>query len=666
MHRRSLDQFTESTDSKRLQMNAELSLKRGDPNIDLMGLRSRSTDGRLRGLDGLRAIAVAAVFLFHADLLWARGGYLGVDLFFVISGFLITSLLIGEGERKGRVHLGAFYWRRAKRLLPASFLMMTAAVLAATIFAPDALPRLRRDVPASLAYATNWELIYAGTSYFETMGRQPLLQHLWSLAIEEQFYIIWAPLIALLLPRFGRRGLLALTGSLAIGSLMWMSVLALWLGYPNTGDPSRLYFGTDTHGFPLLIGAMLGLIWKPNAHDPAPGGRFLYKLVGLGGAAALIIELSLMSAVGEETSWLYPWGFIASATTTVVLIITGTYRGSIFGPILDMQPMRWIGERSYGIYLWHWPIFMLTRPDLDLDWDAVTIFVVRVVLTVGLAALSYRFVELPIRHGFLVGIGERMASPTGSRKIRWQGILFCSGVSLSAFTVAMVLVGASPETAPAADFRQVMAGGPASVPPDSPLDLTELPPAAAVKPTVPDPVFPPEPQSPEPQRTEPGQAETYSGKDLTAIGDSVLLGSTQALNSKLAGATVHAKVGWQAGDVLNQIRELRDANKLTAVVAIHLGTNGYVAETQLNAILSLLSNCKRVLLVNTRVPRRWMQPNNELFDRTYGKYDNVVLVDWRAASAGHIDWFVSDGVHLRPVGQRAFVTEIMKAGKLIS
>ena len=646
-------------------MSAELSWSRGDPSIDQVGRQSwtsslPSTDGRLRGLDGLRAIAVVAVFLFHADLFWARGGYLGVDLFFVISGFLITSLLIGEGERKGRVHLGAFYCRRAKRLLPASFLMMIAAVLAATAFAPDALPRLRLDVPASLAYVTNWELIYAGTSYFETMGRQPLLQHLWSLAIEEQFYIIWAPLISLLLPRFGLRGFLALTGSLAIGSLMWMSVLAMWLGYPNTGDPSRLYFGTDTHGFPLLIGAMLGLIWKPNAHDPVPGGPFLGKLLVLGGAAALIIELSLMFAVGEESSWLYPWGFIASATTTVVLIITGTYRGSLFGPILDMQPMRWIGERSYGIYLWHWPIFMLTRPDLDLDWDAVTIFVVRVVLTVGLAALSYRFVELPIRHGFLVGMGEGMASPTGPRKIRWQGTLFFAGASVAAVTVAIVLVAAPPKAAPAADVRQAMAGGAAAMLPGSPLDLTELPPTAAGKPTVPDPVF-----APEPQRAEPRQADTYSGKDLTAIGDSVLLGSSHALTSKLAGATVHATVGWQAGDVLNQIKELRDANKLTAVVAVHLGTNGYVTEPQLNAILSLLSNCKRVLLVNTRVPRRWMEPNNELIDRTYGKYDNVVLVDWRAASAGHRDWFVSDGVHLRPVGQRAFVAEIMKAGKLI-
>jgi peptidoglycan/LPS O-acetylase OafA/YrhL len=210
-----------------------------------------SVAGRIDGLDGLRAIAIVAVLLFHGDLYWARGGYLGVDLFFVLSGFLITGLLANEIQSSGRLHLSRFYWRRAKRLLPAAWLMMVCVTVAAAWIAVDALPRLRGDAVASLFYMTNWELLSVHTSYFEATGRQPLLQHLWSLAIEEQFYIAWAILVPLGLHYFGRRGLAALAVLLAMTSAAWMWVLAAKMGYPDHGDPSRLYFGTDTHGFSL-------------------------------------------------------------------------------------------------------------------------------------------------------------------------------------------------------------------------------------------------------------------------------------------------------------------------------------------------------------------------------------------------------------------------------
>ena len=359
-----------------------------------------SAQGRLTGLDGLRAIAVTAVFLFHADFMWARGGYLGVDLFFVISGFLITSLLIAEGEAKGRINLGSFYWRRAKRLLPASYMVMTAAIIAAFVWAPDALPRLRWDALASLFYVTNWELLYHGGSYFETMGRQPLLLHLWSLAIEEQFYLIWAPIVFLALPRLGRVPLIALAGAGAIVSAAWMANLGAEMGYPGEGDPTRLYFGTDTHGFPLMIGAFFGLLWRPNYGAARP---FLLGTVAAWalGLTALAASLWLMATMGEETPWLYPWGFLASAAASATLILCATYRGAGFGDWLDTQPMRWIGERSYGIYLWHWPIFMVLRPGVDLDLDGWPVQVLRFALTFAAAELSYRFVEMPIRRGAL-------------------------------------------------------------------------------------------------------------------------------------------------------------------------------------------------------------------------------------------------------------------------
>jgi peptidoglycan/LPS O-acetylase OafA/YrhL len=605
----------------------------------------RTTDDRLSGLDGLRAIAVIAVVLFHADVTWARGGYLGVDLFFVISGFLITGLLVGEIGRTGTLALGQFYLRRAKRLLPASWLMIAAVVIAAAALAPDALPRLRSDALASLVYMTNWELILSGKSYFESMGRQPLLLHLWSLAIEEQFYIFWAPVIFLCARRFRPRLLAVGAALLAAASIFWMARLASGMGYPEQGDPTRLYFGTDTHGFSLLIGATLGLIWRPDrmraaASLPVQEGIFLLGMVAL---AALVLMFAFMD---EATAWLYPWGLLSGVAASAVLIVTATSRGAYFGRWLDSQPMRWIGERSYGIYLWHWPIYMLTRPDLDLQLPESTVFALRIVLTFGISALSYRFVEMPIRKGaierWLAELRQRQMRLRERLATRHMPLAFAGGAVL--FAAAIVLIAAPSQTSPAADVVDAMG--------------LKAPDAA----TQPDA---PRPAAMASQSADSPQAERFTGTDLTAIGDSVLLGSSRVLKRMLPGATIYATVGWQAASVLDQIKALRKAGTLTPVVLVHLGTNGYVTERQLREMLDLLADRKRVLLVNTHVPRRWMDPNNDLIDQVLPDYPNVVLVDWKDISSGHREFFVSDGVHLTVPGQKAFVGEIVRVGGFV-
>ncbi|MEJ1968342.1 MAG: acyltransferase family protein [Rhizomicrobium sp.] len=613
-------------------------------------------DGRLPGLDGLRAIAVAAVFLFHADISWVRGGFLGVDLFFVISGFLITGLLVGEIERTGRLKLADFYVRRARRLLPASYLMTVAVILTAAFVAPDALPRLRSDTLASIAYLTNWELIYSGKSYFADIARQPLLLHLWSLAIEEQFYIVWAPVLYFLVPRLGRRALALMAGGLAVASIAWMAVLAAQIGYPDSGaDPTRLYFGTDTHGFGLLIGAMLGLLWRPN-HQARATNPAVREGVFLAGLLPLAATLTLMGLMGEETAWLYPWGFLLSALTSAALIMAATYRSAGFGAVLDLQPLRWLGERSYGLYLWHWPIFMLTRPDIDLHLPPDEIFVLRLALTLGISALSYKYVEQPIRHGALGRAWMRLRS-VEQRKLRhfaWRAAAVLTMAGAAVGTAAVVLIFAPAVTAPAQDVLAAMgmnaSTGLASIPPGT----------GIIKPIV--PVAPKAPA----KKTAAAAADVFTGEDLTAVGDSVLLGSSAVLTRTLPGAHVYATVGWQAANVLNQLKALADAKALTPVVLIHLGTNGYVTEDQLRQMLTLVKAQKRVILVNTHVPRRWQDANNELIERVARDFPNVVVADWNNVSQGQPDFFVSDGVHLTVPGMHMFVAELMRAGHLVS
>lgn len=628
---------------------------------------------RLSGLDGLRAIAVAAVVLFHADFYWARGGYLGVDLFFIISGFLITGLLAREVDATGRVRLGDFYWRRAKRLLPASWLMMVTAVVMAALFARDALPHLRTDTLASLLYVTNWELLHSNTSYFEATGRQPLLQHLWSLAIEEQFYIVWAPLALLVLPRIGRRALAFIAIALGVASAAWMAVLAYKMGYPEQGDPSRLYFGTDTHGFALLFGAALGLCWQPSRKTSSPGlirhaGGLLLGLAALAGMGALF------AVMGEETPTLYPWGFLLAALAGLLLVATATHPGLIFGRCLDVRPLRWIGERSYGIYLWHWPIFMLTRPGIDLrGLDGNSVFALRIAATLVIAALSYRFVETPIRHGAIERI-VRDARTASRRLSGWfRGIAMAACVTLAFGLMGSILWHAPVQAGPAQDVREALNVDAPVTPATSIKDQTD--PAAEVAADVaeslePVPAVsvetPVEPMASTEQPAQPGEPamESFTGDDITAVGDSVLLGSSRLLKATLPGTDVHATMGWQAADVIRQLKTLKSTGSLRAVTLVHLGTNGYVTEDQLRQILSMLSDCKRVVLVNTHVPRRWMEANNALIDRVAPDFPNVVVVRWSDTSENQPDYFVSDGVHLTTIGQRIFITQIMRTGHL--
>jgi peptidoglycan/LPS O-acetylase OafA/YrhL len=635
--------------------------------------QSKPQPARLRGLDGLRAIAVGAVLLYHADISWVKGGYLGVDLFFVISGFLITGLLADQrtsvsGAASGL--LWAFYWRRAKRLLPAAWLMITAAVIAAALFANDALPRLRTDALASFFYVTNWELIRHGTSYFESFGRQPLLMHLWSLAIEEQFYLLWAPLVLWGLLRLGRVRLVIVTLALAALSATWMGFMAAQTGYPDHSDPSRLYFGTDTHGFQLLFGAVLGLLWQPN-RIPATKAKHGWALLGL---FALLAMLALFALLGEETAWLYPWGFLLSVLVSVVLITAATHRGSAFGLWLDNCVMRWLGERSYGIYLWHWPIFMLLRPGLDLPmlppaWVAFG----NIILTVSIAALSYTYVESPIRHGLLERTWRKLHTAEKRLAALGQGSALLAGIVLPFGIVLAILLRAPNQTLPAPDVRAAITGEfpsatthAATNAPAAAMPSAVPPMATSVVPPVVTPAIPPV-VSPvvTPVVSDQPSVPSYNGTELTAVGDSVLLGSSRMLAAMLKGIDLHATVGWQTADVLDQIKKLDRAGQLRSVVLVHLGTNGYISEKQLREILSLLANIKRIILVNTHVPRRWMDANDELIGRIATDYPNVVVVDWRTVSDGHREYFVSDGVHLTFSGQRAFIGAIMNTGNLV-
>ena len=635
--------------------------------------RSFGEMGYLPGLDGLRAVAIIGVLLYHAGIDWMPGGFLGVDVFFVISGFLITSLILEEYDRSGRVNFTKFYLGRARRLLPAVAVLLIAVGLAVLIVYQDALSAFREDALATVFYVNNWWYIFVDQSYFESVGRPPLLKHLWSLSVEEQFYLIW-PVFALLLMRSGGRPLVRrLALVLAIASTVWMAVLSIRNGYPVDADPSRAYFGTDSHSMGLLVGAALATMWRPGRlSTQVPRGAQLI-ITGIG-VASLAAVIGFYLFVGEFTPWLYRGGFLALAFFTTALIAAVTHPASFLGPALGTGVLRYIGRRSYGIYLWHWPIFMVTRPGIDVEWSEPVTFVVRIALTLVIAELSYRLVEMPIRRGVL-GRAWSAVRSGGRLGVRAIGTLIATGIVTvvgAAVAIALIMNPGDGRDAIPPDVAEAMGiadGGPLELAIDD--ESSDAQDDAAANATA---------GISTDSGTDPGitnDDSTDSGEPVlsdeeiraangpvSVIGDSVVLGARSAIKDAIPGARVDAKVSRMPGGFTGRVKKLDRRDKLANVVVVHPATNGVINAKILRGILDPLTDYERVVIVNASVPRSWEKQNNKVIAKVTPDYPNVVVADWKSASDGRSEYFVSDGVHLTGSGAAAFAEVIREASGL--
>ncbi|MFB9647202.1 acyltransferase family protein [Microbacterium terregens] len=668
---------------------------------------------RYAGLDGMRAIAVTLVVTYHLfPSSWVRGGFVGVDVFFVISGFLITSLLLREHTATGRIGLLAFWQRRARRLIPALVAVVTVCATGAWFVGGDVLVRLGEQVLGAATFSYNWVSIAEGTGYFSA-ATPKLFRNFWSLAVEEQFYVLWPLLLPLflLLPRSWGRAAAVL--ALAAASAVWMGVVV-----SSGTDVTRAYFGTDTHAFGILLGIALAFLLErmlcraragsagvvaggaagvaagranaaaggaadvaagsagvaaggaaavaagsasvaagetaggtPGAPS-APASRRLRIATAVAGGAALAGLVALAMLPPTFTPVTFPGVVAAASILSGIAIVAGVWPGSVFGPAIDVRPLRWIGDRSYGIYLWHWPLLVLlvagiqhTSPDAGVP---VWLGGIALALTLVAAELSYRLLETPVRRygfrGSIVRVSRRLLGSPAARVRAIAGVTM--GVLLLGGTSAAIAAApddSSAQYAVRAGLQALdAAGAPGTGEPAGPVGPSA--PAVSADDAMPVP-------SPTP----------VTGDQITAVGDSVMLASGAGLLERFPGIAVDAAVSrstWAGPGIL---QALSDTGQLRPYVVVALGTNGPLNAEAMEQMAQIVGPDRGLVLVNAFAPREWIPGVNAELAAFAASRPGVFVADWSSAIAGRTELLAGDQIHPGDAGARVFADTVATA-----
>ncbi len=622
-------------------------------------------------LDGIRALSVLAVIIYHANKMWLPGGFLGVEVFFVISGYLITLLLLAESEKNGSISLKEFWWRRARRLLPALWVVVLGVVVFAALFQREMLGTLRGDVIAALLYGFNWFQIWVGTSYFTSFEFVPL-RHLWSLAVEEQFYLIW-PVVMLIVAKFGKRRL-PIVSAVFFGLAVILAIYTALVYQPGTisnigdtpnqfmslfGQPvSRidfLFLGTLTRSSGLLLGAALAIWWRPwLLQNSRAGANKLFDFIGFGGLAALALMMWRFQTVIEGTDegtvgydFLFRGGFFLTDLASLAVIAAAVHPSSkILARSLSNPVLVWLGRRSYGFYLFHWPVFQFYRRFAGKGLTPYE-FVVLVLFALALTELSYRYIETPVRQGAVSRWWAEFRQPAfGAQLVRRQRrIVLAAFASLLPVFGVVSLATAGVQLDEIAQNLSDNEGNTVDVLGGEQSDDAGV---AATASTIAGQIA--------------TATTTLDGQpiDVLAIGDSVMLGAANVLTDR--GVTVDAVKSRPYRQALEIANYMKSVNRLGSVVIIHLGTNNTVDETTLDEIMVPLKDVPLVLFVTVHVPSEVRQnTNNRRINELTSRYENVKVLDWYSIALAHPEYLYSDKIHIRPEGQKVYADLMMQA-----
>ncbi len=577
--------------------------------------RASISSTHIPAIDGLRALAVFAVVLYHLGITWIPGGFLGVDLFFVISGYVITRLILDSIESANGLDIKEFYSARVRRLFPGLVVLLIVTAVAIALFAPDAIRRFVNDVPFVLSGTNNWHLVALHQDYFQAIGRPPLLQHTWSLAVEFQFYLIWPIILLFVWRRFGKRVVRRAALAIATFSGTALFLFSLQADNATAGRISHIYFGTDTHSLGLFLGSALAVSWIPRNLTPNISQRAQDFIYGIG-VFGFIGLLCIFLFIDETNATLYHLAFPLAGLFGCATIVSIVHPASRFSPILSNKIFIWIGQRSYGIYLWHWVVFQITRPGADLTGNLLALNVARILIVLALADISLRAIEIPIRKGLVQNWFRGMKYRTKIMQKRQR--IFVA--SVTALTV--VISGSSVALAWQRDQSIIV----------------EIKPELELPDTV--------------------MAVNKTG--LWVTGDSVILGIRNKLAQQEEIALINARVGRQIQELIKAVEE--DKPKVgSSNVVLNVGNNNSVSREDMVRLMELLKDQPKIVVVNTAVPRTWRDGNNKIISEVVSRYPNAVLVDWATTAENHPEFFAPDGVHLIEAGSDVYVASILEA-----
>ena len=569
----------------------------------------------ISSIDGLRAIAVTAVVLYHLGISWIPGGFLGVDLFFVISGYVITRLILDSINQSSALDLRAFYAARIRRIYPGFLFMVISTIIFIGVWAPEAIKRFLSDLPYALSGTINWALVARNQDYFETIGRAPLLQHTWSLAVELQFYLIWPIILLTVLKYFGKKNVARIALIIAIISGTILFLVSLQLDQANSAKVSHIYFGTDTHSLGLFLGSALAVSWIPQNLSANITKRAQDVIDGIG-VVGLLGLISTFLFIDESNASLYQIAFPLAAIFGCLVIISLVHPASRFAPIISTPPFRWIGQRSYGIYIWHWVIFQVTRPSVDLSGETWALYLARVLLVLALADISLRWVEIPFRQGQVQTWFRGMKYRSSKERVRQQISVLVSIIAVLAVTTSISVSAINKSN----QISQVVNE-----------ELTD-------------------------QEESPVDLGSTTG--LWVTGDSVILGIRSKLENKEHISLVNARVGRQAPELL-AVMQVDQSSVPSSPVIFNLGNKNALSEQTVVEIFEVIKNQPQIIVVNTAVPRPWRDSNNAIISKVASNYANVKLVDWDRISKDRPELFAPDGVHLSPMGSDVYVDLVL-------
>ncbi len=568
----------------------------------------------ISSIDGLRAIAVTAVVLYHLGISWIPGGFLGVDLFFVISGYVITRLILDSINQSSALDLRAFYAARLRRIYPGFLFMVVCTIIFIGVWAPEAIKRFLSDLPFALTGTINWLLVARHQDYFETVGRPPLLQHTWSLAVELQFYLIWPIILLGVLKYFGKKNIARIALVIAMVSGTTLFFVSLQLDQSNAQQISHIYFGTDTHSLGLFLGSALAVSWIPQnlSADIEKRAQDVIDGIGVFGLLGLI---STFLFIDESNASLYRIAFPLAGIFGCLVIISLVHPASRFAPIISTAPFRWVGQRSYGIYIWHWVIFQVTRPSVDLSGQTWALYLARVLLVLALADISLRWVEIPFRQGLVQNWFRGMKYRSAKVKLRQQISVLASIIMVLAVTTSISFQAINKADQISNQIAQ---------------DSGDAQP----------------------------QQDLGSTTGLWVTGDSVILGIRSKLEAKEHISLINARVGRQAPELLAVMR-VDQTSVPSSPVVFNLGNNNALSEQTVVDIFEIVKNQPQIIVVNTAVPRAWKDANNAIISKVAANYPNTKVVDWDRISTGRPELFAPDGVHLSPAGSDVYVDLVL-------